>query len=629
MANTPFIDAGKATKGFDFSPWGGIEGFLRASKTGAGSNHAVLKRLVPDLAKGVNMTAVAVSSLPFDILWDNGSVFDTSADWKNKLGGMDNPQKMLYLVASALCGGAAYVLPMTTERAIFQMQYLAPHTIRPYIDRDGLQYFDRSTDRGKTERLSPQELIYFWLPDSDVEIGPAENHPLINAAIAAELIFNMSNVMKIYGERGFVPITLLGASGMPNPADREKSEKFFDRLLRGGFDVLAKIVNSDALTLIRVGAGMDELKQSYIEIKREAKEGIADSFGIPTALFMSDNAFASEFDALRKQWYTASRFVSLYQTIQEVFSEQLLKNYGKKMRFNIEALDIFQEDESKRSDSLSKFVTAVTTDPSVAKLGMSIMGYDLDQTQKDMLEKAITDKEEAKVQEQEMAAAQMEQDAQMQPEALAAKPQPGKKPAPKPKSFDLTADELKDLSLWYSKAKAWHAKGKGNAVDWENKSLREEVAAPIRLKLAEARTEYDIMQAFQLGDVTETPAPEYSGETHTNTDAIKALVAVIERAIEATKAEPTVTPSPVFNMTMPSISLTAQMPEAGTVNVNVPEQPAPVVNVTNQVNPTPVRVENNVQPAEVTVIPEGKKKVDLKVKRDAQGKIESAQGKIG
>jgi hypothetical protein len=62
----------------------------------------------------------------------------------------------------------------------------------------------------------------------------------------------------------------------------------------------------------------------------------------------------------------------------------------------------------------------------------------------------------------------------------------------------LSADELKDLSLWYSKAKSWHVKGKGNAVDWENKHLREEVAAPIWLKLVEAKNELDIMHAFDL-----------------------------------------------------------------------------------------------------------------------------------
>jgi phage portal protein BeeE len=77
---------------------------------------------------------------------------------------------------------------------------------------------------------------------------------------------------------------------------------------------------------------------------------------------------------------------------------------------------------------------------------------------------------------------------------------------------------------------------------------------------------------------------------------------------------------------------TQPAPLAPVVNINVPEQPAPVVNVTNEVNPTPVTIENNttIQPADVKVElpPEKKKKVDIKVKRDAQGKIESAQGKI-
>ena len=62
----------------------------------------------------------------------------------------------------------------------------------------------------------------------------------------------------------------------------------------------------------------------------------------------------------------------------------------------------------------------------------------------------------------------------------------------------LSADEMKDLTLWYSKAKAWFLKGKGCAVDWENKHLREEIALPIRQKLAVAKNELDIANAFDL-----------------------------------------------------------------------------------------------------------------------------------
>lgn len=67
--------------------------------------------------------------------------------------------------------------------------------------------------------------------------------------------------------------------------------------------------------------------------------------------------------------------------------------------------------------------------------------------------------------------------------------------------LSLSTEEMKDLTLWYSKAKVWFLKGKGTAVDWENKHLREEIALPIRQKLANARNELDIKNAFDLRKV--------------------------------------------------------------------------------------------------------------------------------
>lgn len=531
MQNNPFINAQNALKtGFDFSPWGGIEGFLKASQAGGAGNYAALKRLVPDLAHAVDMTAVAISGLPFDIMDESGEIFDQYAEgkqWGNKLGGMENPQRLIYLLASSLCGGKAYVIPTRTPKMIFDLQYAAPHTITEQIFREGLQYFDRASDQGQTDRFKPKELLYFWLPDSDVEIGPAQNHPLGNAALDANLVFNLKNTMKTYGERGFVPITLLGAKGMPNQGEREKAEGFFDRLLRGGFDVLAKIINSDALSLIRVGAGMDELKQSYLEIRRDAKESIADAFGIPPALFMSDNAFASEFIELRKQWYSTSRFVGIYQTIQETFTEQLYKPYGKSMRFAPETLDIFQDDEAKKAASLGSFVSAVNTAPDIANLGMGILGYDLTKDQQSALDKIITTKEQEKEEQKEL----------MRQGKVDEKGKPVDEKKPFSKSLELSADELKDLALWYSKAKAWHLKGKGAAVDWENKHLREEIAAPIRIKLADAKNELDIVQAFELGPTT-TPTPEYKSDIASYTAPLSDTAAILEGIrLALTKAE--------------------------------------------------------------------------------------------
>jgi len=211
MNHSPFYTQDEIKKSFDFSPWGGIEGFLKASSNGATANNraVALKRLVPDLSRAVDMTATAVSSLPFDITNEAGEIVDASGSWKNVIGGMPDPKKILYLLSSSLCGGAAYMIPFRTPRAIFNLQYVVPHSIIPQIRREGLEYFDRASDLGKTEKYLPKEIIYFWLPDSDVEIGPALNTPLSSAMTNAELVLNSTNTMRIYGERGFVPITVL------------------------------------------------------------------------------------------------------------------------------------------------------------------------------------------------------------------------------------------------------------------------------------------------------------------------------------------------------------------------------------------------------------------------------------
>jgi len=73
-----------------------------------------------------------------------------------------------------------------------------------------------------------------------------------------------------------------------------------------------------------------------------------------------------------------------------------------------------------------------------------------------------------------------------------------------------------------------------------------------------------------------------------------------------------------------SVTVTPELKaDAPNVTVNVPEQPAPVVNVTNEVNPTPVEVKNDVtvQPATVAV----KTPKKAKVKRDRNGNIESIE----
>ena len=491
-------------KAIDFEPWGGIDGFLMATSNGVYTRANMLKSVVPWLAKAVSMTSNAVAGMPFDIVDANGVVQDTSSDWSNVVGFMDEPRRLMQLLASSLCGGSAYLLPLKTSRSIVSVQYIAPATITPYITNRGLEYFQRTTNKGESVRLTPDELYYFWLPDSDVEIGCPLSYPLSTSLIASELLASMSSTMKIYGDRGFVPAYIGNVKGMPSQDEKKKAENYLTRFLRGAYDSVVKLINSESLELIRVGAGMEELKGAYTEIQQQAIEDIGTAFGIPAALFMSDKAFASEVTSLTRTWYETSIFVTIYHTIEETFNEQILKPYDLRMQFKPESLAVFQEDENSRASAVSAYTSAIASNPQIAAFVMDFMGVDLDEEQEHELEEIVKGVDE-KV------------------EDLTETPTEDYQPEMPEEEVTLTPDETKDLALWYSKAKAWNLKGKGNAVDWENKHLREEIAAPIRAKLADAKTELDIVKAFEVGKRKTKPQ---------NDDAIKALADSINNLVK-------------------------------------------------------------------------------------------------
>ena len=574
------VDNAGHYKGFDFSPWGGIDGFLEMSQK-SNQNGSAYKAHVPDLLRAVDMTATAVATLPFDFVNKAGDVVDSSMDWQNKAGGMENPQRLIYLVASSLCGGQAYVLPATTSKVVFSLQYLAPHTITVQMDREGLQYFDRVTDQGISERIAPKDLLYFWLPDSDVELGPALSFPLGAANNAAMLALNMGVSMNKISERGFIPPTIMGVDGMTLPGEKERVERWWNSFLRGAFEQIAKIVNAQKVTITQVGAGMEQLKGTYVELKRETSEDIAKAFGIPAAIFMSDKAFATEYNALIKQWYSNSIFTTIYHTIEETFSDQLLKPYGLRMFFRPETIDAFQEDENERGQAVSVLTDAVNTNPKVAMWAMSVLGYEFTAEQQKEFDAMITELEEKEAERQEQEQANIEAERKQPMEV---------KPAERvtTRSVKLTPDMTKDLKTWCDMSKRFLASGKAIPVDFECKALPEEMASPIRKMLQEAVNEDDVTKAFEVSDIITELAD--SGE-------LKALVNAINKAT-------TITVPPVYNFTMPEVNFVNEnkMPEMKDVIVNIPEQPAPnvTVNVPEQAPPV-VNVQNDVKSPTVNV----------------------------
>lgn len=490
----------EGVKSINFDAWGGLDGFLAAtSPNGGGTTAQQLRRVVPWLAKATDMTASAVSNLPFYI-YRGKEVFDSSADWQNKIGGVRNPDNLFYLLASSLCMGRAYLIPQVAGKVIASLQYCSPTSVTPRIDREGLQWFDRTTEHGKTERFYPMPkgnppMMYFWLPDPDVEIGPAMTYPAGDALLSASLLFSMDDTIKTYSERGFVPATLLSVKGMPAAGEREKAETWWNRFLRGWTKEAAKILNAELMDVKQVGAGMEQLKGSYSQLTKQAIENIGTSFGIPSGLFMADMSFATEIKHLVKLWYSTSAFVKIYRTIEQTFNDQLLSRWGLELKFAPDEIDAFQEEEVERANSFKVYVDAGFKRSWAAQMiGMEMpegVTYDmLDVYAEEQADKAFERTQQTKETEEE-----------------AKNPVDEKEPIPEKKDEDeekprkavtITADQVKDLNLWRQIAERNFKKGKGAAADFECKALDEQTAGIIRLRLQAAKTLEDVTGAFEV-----------------------------------------------------------------------------------------------------------------------------------
>lgn len=374
-----------SVKAIDYSPWGGLEGFLAAT-AGDATNADNLRKAVTWLNKAVLMTGNMTAQIPYTF-YRNDNEIDPM--W----GGVKSPQTLMLKMAMSLCGGAAYARITRTGRALVSLQYYSPKTITPNFNNNGeLVDFTRQY-KAHRENISIEEMLYIWLPDDTVEIGAAQITPLANAMLPAGMLGAMDATIKTYGENGFIKPMFAVAEGI-QPEERKRAENVLSEFVRGTWKRLVKIVNAKSLVPQPVGAGMDELKGSYIEITRQQIETIAAAFGIPSGVFMSDNAFATEMDALVYIWLTSGVFVSVYQTIEDSFNQQIWEKFGVEARFDIQSLDAFQQEETDKSGSVATLSGVFTSEPDAALVAMDILGYELTDEQTAAIEALKPDKPE-------------------------------------------------------------------------------------------------------------------------------------------------------------------------------------------------------------------------------------------
>jgi hypothetical protein len=369
----------------------------RSGGAGAQDIYALF-RAVPWLGRGVSLIAQAIKDFPFQVVRagdEDAEPIDDSANWTNALGFTENIFDLFYLVAASLTlRGKAYVFPERNRITTKLLKYLNPDTIVPNLDeRVGLKDFTRQVG---TVRITwqPDELIYFWLPDPQIELGEPLAYPGQAALAAAGVLFSLDGFFKSYTESGLVKAFVAYAKGMPREEQRNKLEDYLTRMMTGIKNLgRIRVLEADAITITPIGEGLKELEN--VNITQSKREDISTALGIPMSILWSSEAGGLGGGGVTREdtfRFYKQTVVPLFNFIADTFNRQLLTPPGYRIVGKPETLDVFQEDEVQRASSLGALVSAINANPAIARFSMQLLGYELDAAQSAALDELVAEK---------------------------------------------------------------------------------------------------------------------------------------------------------------------------------------------------------------------------------------------
>lgn len=278
--------------------------------------------------------------------------------------------------AALLLAGAAYWEKVANKVAVKGVQWLNPFTMEVKLAKgeDGLPALEfRQNDIGGAIWTQDQ-IVYFkeFNPQDDIQPGVSAS----DAALAdAQVMRYVTRFAGKYFEGGAMPITLLGFEGNVQDDELKRTETFFQRLKAGiastsPWKVLAVRNN---VKPVQLTPPLGELAMS--ELMDEARQNVALAFGIPQTMLADAANYATAKEHRLSFWQDTVQ--PRGNKIGSIINRQLLEAQGLELVFDFEEMDIFQEDEAERADSLNK----LTASGVPLRTALEVLGYELDDEQ--------------------------------------------------------------------------------------------------------------------------------------------------------------------------------------------------------------------------------------------------------
>lgn len=317
---------------------------------GAVDVHTVYQQ-TPAVYRCVTARAHAVSRVPFDIERAGRASLKADADEVARW-----IKRHLYYIEASLClDGGAYLMPEHNKVKLLGLRWLRFDTVTPLLDsRAGLAGFERRVGAHQPETYKPGDLVYIWLPDPDVEIGPG-TPPAAVALKPAMTILRANEYVESFFERGGMNVTLLIVDPSTAESDMKRLETWWKRLTRGVKKAWEAVAFRKNVEVKQFGYAPEQMAMP--ELRAGALREIANAFGVPEFYLSSDvaNYATAENYSLT---FNEDVIQAELELIEAALNEQLLARLGLKMTFHANRLEVFQKSELAKAQGITELVGA-------------------------------------------------------------------------------------------------------------------------------------------------------------------------------------------------------------------------------------------------------------------------------
>lgn len=325
----------------------------------------------------IDVRADSLLSIPWHISQQNGEDELWNSEEEEppaELSFLVNLMDLLWLTEATLCMYPKAFWSIDANRLHTKklVDWYAPQTIKDKWDKKaGLTHFERTLPGQDPIPLKLEEVVYFWLRNPFHETKP-RSAPIEAAMAAGGVLFNVDQFAADFFERGAIKATILALAGNPPQQERERIKSLWGRLMKGIANAFGEmVISADSMEVHTVGEGIESLSNN--SLTTEKREDIATAFGIPQGLVMSNETGARATAEQDDLHFYSKTMIPQARKIARPINRQLLNPLGYQFVWDWQEMDIFQEDENQRSQSLKNLVDAGFE----VDLAAEVLGFDL------------------------------------------------------------------------------------------------------------------------------------------------------------------------------------------------------------------------------------------------------------